>query len=1269
MYKLITLTAFLFLNLFIYGQNCPNENSTKICYISDNNSSGTNTDNQTINIAQTWTKWFTVKNNGATACPPSTANSTCNAVNYTLRIFSVTRNGTTYSQAGLNAISYPTFTVNKNVNGYCSMSCSFTQSGTYFFTYDVIHSNGNALAVLSSGRMNATVIVNAPVTCTVPTTPSTPTSNSPQCNQVTITRGTPPTGITWYWQGTNSNGTSTTNSSSTYTATTSGTYYLRAYNAANGGCWSTGSQSINVTVNQPPTVTAGSNSPVTAPNAINLTATTTAGATYAWTGPNSFTSTQQNPTINPTNTAMSGNYYVTATLNGCLSNQAFTNVVVNGNNSCTTPAIPNVSLNNPSPGCGSVTVSYSGTPTTGIQWYWQGTAIGVNMSNSSNQTTVNSNLTVHLRAYNPANGGCWSNGTVNTLVTVNPKPVVNPTSNSPVTAPNALTLFANPSFSGCSFNWTKTTGNNAWTSTDQNPIRNPTIVGHSGSYCVTATKNGCASDPVCTPVSILPAVCFPTQNGNGLPTLLYPLAADPSDYGSSHGTWGFFNWGVNWLSDNNYRCNGERKFHNGLDLHYPNNLDALGKNVIAAYDGKVKLVYDAGQGWGQGVIIEHIFNGLAFTTTYIHIKPDPHFVNNGSYDFVVHQGDIIGTVAKLTQKNHLHFNIRSGSYNQIAKRGALPSIEDSNPCHCHFSNYTDPIFPENFIDPGLANYIFSGRNQQHFTLQAIKSKLSVGTISLKRIGWSDYYLTGFTDESGVSSLKFSNPLKVGDSIKVTAANAATTVFAITSEMIVNSKIEIPFIQASNNDKIAHADVKIQQSNLVTSQSSIQLKVTADNLIKYQIGKTFGDSIIYTNHLAQDSVINIILQDTGRNYLHINLLSNLDTIKYLKYIDYSPTPLNNYQIFLNTDTTSENSLLYVDDQYIKKLQIGTNVLSLYNGLHNLRIVKQNFVDSIFNVSNSATININLLPLAVGNPLDSVMLNLDSNIPHYWERGITVQKTNNSNSIISIKGYYDSYASLNLKPISNTYFIRNLTTSIINLEIAALTKRNVTKSRDSVYLLMNRNGSFSKNILLANEYDAENQKFAIGTILNQSIGLVINKRQYPVILNPTITMYQGETKSFSISKFVQDPDSIKNDISVISNNLNFTTQGNTITITAPLNGNSTSLNLSATHDFLTISKDFTIKLLPPKMFMPTAFTPNGDGKNDLLKPLYFGKLNSCKFILFNRYGQKVFETTDCTQSWDGKVKGLLQNTGTYVWTISYQFEGEEIKEEKGTVTLIR
>jgi gliding motility-associated-like protein len=88
------------------------------------------------------------------------------------------------------------------------------------------------------------------------------------------------------------------------------------------------------------------------------------------------------------------------------------------------------------------------------------------------------------------------------------------------------------------------------------------------------------------------------------------------------------------------------------------------------------------------------------------------------------------------------------------------------------------------------------------------------------------------------------------------------------------------------------------------------------------------------------------------------------------------------------------------------------------------------------------------------------------------------------------------------------------------------------------------------------------------------------------------------------------------------------------------------------------------------VPTAFTPNQDGKNDYFYPLNAVKAENLKFSVFNRYGQLIFHTTDWLRGWDGTLKGVMQQQGVYVWFLSYvDRDTRESKQQKGTVVLIR
>jgi len=89
----------------------------------------------------------------------------------------------------------------------------------------------------------------------------------------------------------------------------------------------------------------------------------------------------------------------------------------------------------------------------------------------------------------------------------------------------------------------------------------------------------------------------------------------------------------------------------------------------------------------------------------------------------------------------------------------------------------------------------------------------------------------------------------------------------------------------------------------------------------------------------------------------------------------------------------------------------------------------------------------------------------------------------------------------------------------------------------------------------------------------------------------------------------------------------------------------------------------------LYVPNAFTPNGDGHNDVFRPLLYGNIESIHFAVFSRWGAKVFETTIPMEGWDGMVGGVLQPAGTFVWYCEYQLEGQRMMMAKGTVILIR
>ncbi len=90
---------------------------------------------------------------------------------------------------------------------------------------------------------------------------------------------------------------------------------------------------------------------------------------------------------------------------------------------------------------------------------------------------------------------------------------------------------------------------------------------------------------------------------------------------------------------------------------------------------------------------------------------------------------------------------------------------------------------------------------------------------------------------------------------------------------------------------------------------------------------------------------------------------------------------------------------------------------------------------------------------------------------------------------------------------------------------------------------------------------------------------------------------------------------------------------------------------------------------RIFMPDAFTPNGDGKNDHFGPVTKDQVAGYKMEIYNRWGQMVFSSYSAQDRWDGRHRGQNAETGTYHYRITGDcLEGSGL-QMKGTVTLIR
>lgn len=123
--------------------------------------------------------------------------------------------------------------------------------------------------------------------------------------------------------------------------------------------------------------------------------------------------------------------------------------------------------------------------------------------------------------------------------------------------------------------------------------------------------------------------------------------------------------------------------------------------------------------------------------------------------------------------------------------------------------------------------------------------------------------------------------------------------------------------------------------------------------------------------------------------------------------------------------------------------------------------------------------------------------------------------------------------------------------------------------------------------------------------------------------------------------------------------------TYTVTQP-----GTYSLSAANNCGTTQDDIVVSKGICKVYVPTAFTPNNDGLNDIFRVSGTEVITDFDLKIFNRWGEIIFETTDKMKGWDGKLKGKMLTTGTFVYLLKYK-ELNAVKPamQKGTFILIR
>lgn len=239
--------------------------------------------------------------------------------------------------------------------------------------------------------------------------------------------------------------------------------------------------SINVILKPLPVKpVAASNSPVCSGDTLTLTAnTTTTGASYSWSGQGGFSSAAKDTVRTNTTTVMSGDYVVSATLDGCITSDTTTVLVKQSPVS--------VTLTSNSPVCSGDTLKLSTASQSGINYSWSGPGsftASVNNAFIANSTTGATGWYYLQQDLN----GCYFIDSIAAEVRLTPTtPAVS--YNSPLCIGEQLQLSAN-SNAGATYSWL---GANSYSAGQQNPVRANMQLPDTGWYKVYATLAGCVS--------------------------------------------------------------------------------------------------------------------------------------------------------------------------------------------------------------------------------------------------------------------------------------------------------------------------------------------------------------------------------------------------------------------------------------------------------------------------------------------------------------------------------------------------------------------------------------------------------------------------------------------------------------------------------------------------------------------------------------------------------------------------------------------------------
>lgn len=480
-----------------------------------------------------------------------------------------------------------------------------------------------------------------------------------------------------------------------------------------------------------------------------------------------------------------------------------------------------------------------------------------------------------------------------------------------------------------------------------------------------------------------------------------------------------------------------------------------------------------------------------------------------------------------------------------------------------------------------------------YTTTYIKSILSGAKILLKNNNGEAHQI-GISDEKGFLNFDLFRPLRLGDTINISANGIESLRLPIDNQIISTKKFSLVLFKSINPvDKIIYPKLWLINQNIVSKQSPVSLGISAQNVNNYYINQHNSDSLFIPLNLTNNTAS--VSLDTGYNKIIIKYVG-IDTISLLKEVYYLPDTLLN-EFSANINISCDNSLtgarLYVDNIFYRDLVTTKSTVAVLKGAHKLKFTRFGYKDIVFAIDSTANIDLAMQTFSYSSTSDSSVMNFNNGLnPQYW-KSISIKNTSSSNNRqLSIKQMDDSFTDLGLKPQSRKFIFRNLSGLTANYRTAIALDQATTPDKDSVYYIARKGSAWRKieaNKTGITEYDPEVQKVAFDSISfaagESTLELVLMKKQKAIFKSPQITLTSGEIKTFPLTDFVTDPDSLKKDfqsaISTVSDpRVIVQLQNENVLISSSMGfTGDVQFVLTALHDFIDDYRTFNIKIAAP------------------------------------------------------------------------------------------